>query len=456
MKQGDIIFYLKDAAETVHDATGRPVLAVFESKGMYSLPYEIKAPSGHDFDNCGYCRSSLKKLEESFSRKFTGDGTSPGFPFCCGWHKNLLDIKAFDRNDFAGAPEMAARKIIYTCRHILDSFTGDGYYGEITDYIEYAVQSFGSMPESCGEPFLLGVYMHIVKNEINRICETSGISDRDERRKKLLEYMEALKNPEGRHDDISALVDAYNRWLKIFPFDTVFFSGLKQKFGTAFPLIRKESLNRYSGRIRVSIYTKEELAGKLVSVTDQLLKEINTYRLYKQNRLSDLQGTELELVLAARKARLEEGYLDDSPDEERQYRRIIGAWLADEKNFIREIAPFIRQMDREADKPAPPVRTINTEKLKDYFTGSFKGMGNGTVNNFDTMVEELKTDRTAKEFAYIAYMIWKSGKLNGRKPGTFSKWYKLFCDCTGCEKKAYKPNNLKNIPGNLAKLFNYL
>jgi hypothetical protein len=102
------------------------------------------------------------------------------------------------------------------------------------------------------------------------------------------------------------------------------------------------------------------------------------------------------------------------------------------------------------------VRTINTEKLKAYFTGSFKGMGNSTVNYFDTMIEELKTKRTAKEYAYIAYMIWKSGRLNDRKPATFSKWYKLFCLCTGCEKKIYKPNNLKNIPENLAKLFNYL
>jgi hypothetical protein len=255
-------------------------------------------------------------------------------------------------------------------------------------------------------------------------------------------------------------VDAYNRWLDIFPFDTVFFAGLRRRFGTTFPLIRKKSTNRYSGRIRVSIYTKEELAGKLTTVTDELLKEINTYRLYKQDRLPGLQETKLELALAVRKVKLEEGYLNNSPDEERQYRRIIEAWLRDEKNFIREIAPVIRQMERgareQADRNAPPVRTINTEKLKAYFTSSFKGMGNGTINYFETMAEELKTNRTAKEYACIAYMIWRSGKLNDRKPETFSKWYKLFCLCVGCEKKTYKPNNLKNIPENLARLFNYL
>jgi hypothetical protein len=170
MKQGDIIFYVGNGVETVNNACGQPVMVALELKGTYSLPYEIKAPAGgHDFDNCKGCQSTQKKLEEGFRVQFDGDGTKPGFPLCCGWHKNLLDIKAFDRNDFSGVPGMAARKIIYTWRHIADKFPEDSYYDEITDYIEYAMQSFGTMPESCGEPFLLGTYMRTIRHGINKI-----------------------------------------------------------------------------------------------------------------------------------------------------------------------------------------------------------------------------------------------------------------------------------------------
>lgn len=101
-------------------------------------------------------------------------------------------------------------------------------------------------------------------------------------------------------------------------------------------------------------------------------------------------------------------------------------------------------------------RVVNSDKLKDYFVSTFKGMGNGTINHFNTMIDELKTDRIAKEFAQIALMIYDSGKLNDRKPKAFAKWYELFCECIGCEKKTYKPKDLKPLPENLKKLFNYL
>jgi hypothetical protein len=101
-------------------------------------------------------------------------------------------------------------------------------------------------------------------------------------------------------------------------------------------------------------------------------------------------------------------------------------------------------------------RTIDSERLKEYFSGRFKGMG-GSINYFDTMIEELKTDRTGKEFAQIAYMIHRSGKMNDRKPEPFAKWYKIFCECIGINpSNGYKPNNLNEPSEALKKLFNYL
>jgi hypothetical protein len=101
-------------------------------------------------------------------------------------------------------------------------------------------------------------------------------------------------------------------------------------------------------------------------------------------------------------------------------------------------------------------RIINAENLKDYFKPTFRGMGNGNINYFDAMIEELKTDRSAKEFAQIAYMIYNSSQLNHRKPNTFATWYRIFCENIGIKRGKYKPNNLKNPGEAINKLFNYL
>ena len=103
-----------------------------------------------------------------------------------------------------------------------------------------------------------------------------------------------------------------------------------------------------------------------------------------------------------------------------------------------------------------PQRFIKVECLKDYFIASFKGIGNGNINFFHTMIEDLKMERSSKDFARIAWMIYYSKKMNHNKPATFAKWYQIFCDCVGCEKKTYKPKDLTPVPDDLKKVFGYL
>ena len=100
-------------------------------------------------------------------------------------------------------------------------------------------------------------------------------------------------------------------------------------------------------------------------------------------------------------------------------------------------------------------RVINSDELKSYFKPTFKGMGNGNINYFDVLIEELKNNRSNKEFAQIACIIHKSDKTNDRKPKQFSKWYKIFCECVGCDVKKYCPKDLKPS-NNIQKLFNYI
>ena len=115
----------------------------------------------------------------------------------------------------------------------------------------------------------------------------------------------------------------------------------------------------------------------------------------------------------------------------------------------------------EATAQERPPRRINSEKLSEYFKPQFKGMGNGTINHFETFIRDLEPERTKKDFAYIAKMCVDGKQMNDRKPKNgkrpnFNKWYSLFCEFTGCEKGTYKPNDLTEIPDNLKRIFSYL
>jgi len=95
------------------------------------------------------------------------------------------------------------------------------------------------------------------------------------------------------------------------------------------------------------------------------------------------------------------------------------------------------------------------DKLRDFFVPAFKGM-NGGVDFFTSMVNNLKTPRSGKEIAQIAFMAYGGGRLNRRKPNTFREWHRLFCDCLVLKHVTYDPNKLKKISENLKNLFNYL
>jgi hypothetical protein len=114
------------------------------------------------------------------------------------------------------------------------------------------------------------------------------------------------------------------------------------------------------------------------------------------------------------------------------------------------------QPNTKKEDTVKPQRTINVEELKGYFKSTFKGIGNGNIDYFSWLIGHLKIDRNGKEFAQIALMIYDSGKMNNTKPSTFKEWYRIFCDCVGCEYKSYDKNKLRNPREDIKNLFNYL
>ena len=120
--------------------------------------------------------------------------------------------------------------------------------------------------------------------------------------------------------------------------------------------------------------------------------------------------------------------------------------IIDYCNKINEMIDGLSELCKES---APPQRTIDNEKLKTYFKPDF--------SYFSLLLSDLEKEQVPKRFAEIALMIYESRTaLNRRKPPTFEAWYKIFCECVGCEKKTYQANKLRNPPPSIKSIFSYL
>lgn len=127
---------------------------------------------------------------------------------------------------------------------------------------------------------------------------------------------------------------------------------------------------------------------------------------------------------------------------------------------MRDVGEVQTDMEISGKKESAPqeTRVINEDELKEYFRMSFKGGGHGNIDYFTGyLLPDLKVNRSDKDFAKIALMIYNSGKLiDSMRPNTFRKWYQKFCELVGCGfHDDYKPSNLK-ADDNFKRIFYYL
>ena len=305
------------------------------TSGIYKPPYETKPTKGeHDYNTCENCQKSLKTVHEDLTKRFVGTENKKGFPHCCAYHANLTNVKDYKKADFVNAPELTAKKIIYTHQHIKNNYKSDEYYKDITDYIEYTINSFGQMPKGCGEPLFVSFYLSYIKNTINNNKDIPK-----PKRKALLDYIQNNYHNETEEQiDLNVLLDIYQKWLKTFPFEINFFKNLKNYFEKIIPILSgKPEVNKYSGIATTKIHTKSSLIDVLLHLTNSLLTKINSHSLYERGLLSKPEKIKLELVINERKLKLEQGYANNSQNEEQQYKEILKDWFADEKAFIDEL-----------------------------------------------------------------------------------------------------------------------
>ena len=371
-------------------------------QGFLAEPMETEPTTGeHDFNTCENCQDLRKELIKRLTEKFNGTEQKQGFPFCCSHHSNLTKVKEFNRASFVSVPEMVADKIIYTIQHIMNNLENENYYKDITDYIDYTVESFGQMPNSCGEPLYLSDYFFYVTYLLTRNTEISK-----EHKNRLLEFLEARQTPptKNKNTDLNILLGTYQKWLKIFPFDISFFAELKPHFEKQLPILNgKPETNKYTGIAKAKMHTKSSLIDVLLNLTNSLLTQINTTTLYEKGLLTEPEKIKLELVLNQRKMKLKQGYVNSSKDEEQRYRKILKEWFADEKRFIDEVTPIVKAL------PPQPI-TKQNNKLSDLITHQPK----------------LKIDQIALKYVYEGLQITRENGNEIAKQYGHTSGEKLF------------------------------
>jgi len=337
---------------------GKTIAWQMDTDGAYEKPFETTPTTGeHDYNTCKACQSVFKELIKRLKEKFDGSRGKKAFPLCCDGHANLNEIKEFDRAYYVVIPEMVAKKILYTNQHIINFHNKENFYKEITDYIDYIVESFGRMPKNCGEPLFLGDYFYYVDDLLVR--------NKDIPKKKkdaIIAFLKAYRTPnENSKTDLNILMSTYEKWFKIFPFEISYFAKLKPYYENSLPILNGQpEVNKYLGMAKAKVHTKQGLVNVLLNLTNKLLTDINSHSLYEKGELTEPQKVKLEIVINERKLKLKQGYLNKSIGEDKQYKKILKEWYKDEKKFIDEVTPLLKDNAPKVDEK----KLFNLDKWK--------------------------------------------------------------------------------------------
>ena len=254
------------------------------------------------------------------------------------------------------------------------------------------------MPKECGEPLYLSDYFDYTTNLLK------GYEDVPQNKKdKLIEYINLhLKPSKKATTDLNVLVGTYEKWLKIFPFEISYFGNLKQHFEKQLPLLNgNPEENMYTGLAKAKIHTKNSLIEALINLTNDLITQLNGLILYEKGQLTDPQKIKMELIINSRKMKLKQGYNNSSPNEEQRYRNILKDWFKDEKNFIDEISPVLKEL------PTPPTET-KTDKLKNtlskYRFLSLPKVKDLTPQQQEQLIVLLSSNKLPYQIAMIDYL----------------------------------------------------
>lgn len=320
---------------------------------VFRSPYPIKPVKGkHSLDSCKGCKETYQYLINDLKARVAD------FPNCCESHKRLLKLQGFDKAKFQDIEIQLANKIMFCYHHFVNHLDDENWLIESTDYYEYFLDSFGSMPKGHGEPFKRGFAINaIIKLLTGYLDDYEGELTNVEvntRVNRIIEIVErSTKQIDSEPFNVNTLTKTYEDWLKVFPFELSIFSHLEDKFKKIFPLFTGEK--RYNKYLKIEFqiaHSKESLSSALFQITQTILKSLNALNQFERDELSEPEKKSLELIISQRRVELEEISLYKTGSRP-EYIRLLKKWFKGEKRFINEITPILEEAEKKAKSNRP-------------------------------------------------------------------------------------------------------
>jgi hypothetical protein len=381
----------------------------------------ISTITEHNIDTCEGCKTHHQLLIDEVAKKLDE------FPNCCKNHSNLTTFKEFRKSDFVDSPLQNANKIMFSYSHIIHNLDDDNWYDEITNYIEYCIESYGSVPPNCGIPFELGNYfsglLHLLKHIDGTLI--SDKVDNDElavRFKVIVTYLKTyFENHEKNAKNLEKLMGIYNDWYKLFPFELEYFKHLKSGYNGKMPFFVGEKFNKYLNIKTSILHSKVSLIKSLTTITEEIITTINGLKLYQAGKLSNFNAIDLQLILEHRKMELTQ--ITQSKDP---FYKILSKWFIGEKRFISEITPKLNNEvgeDRQyGDRPNRTdiafylhyMQVTNSLKLTNPFPSgaaydeiekTFKKNGKNIQHVYNLISNNSEKRLAASKIRNISYVI---------------------------------------------------
>lgn len=249
----------------IRHSTITKVGPIFKIEGYISIPpFKSRALQGYDeskiLSNSQPFIESINSLTAEWFNKF---------PDCCSAHKELEDFSNFNKEDYSFIPNQILNNVKYFA-YALEMFVDKAsWLDEITDYMEYLLQSFG-------EPEIGG---HIFKKALIYLIENVKLDNKnftDDQRLELLQYFEPTVSPidDLGDRDLDVLYTTFQKWVLAMP-NIGKFKEFKERFEGKIPLelfFAEMRFNKYLGISKSKSRSCEELLHFLFAITEDILK----------------------------------------------------------------------------------------------------------------------------------------------------------------------------------------
>ncbi len=288
-----------------------PIEAI-EEYGFEPQPFS-KCELPKNFPNC--CiphKSLLKQLNDWFIK----------FPVCCDYHMDFAKNAWFKKTKFDYVVNRILLVDLYTISFIKENIKSENWYKEITDYIDYSMQSFG---------------FHQIGNfKFKQILTNRLISEKiipKYKKNQILRYLNKSEKNIGKDRDLNLLYLTFQKWLKTIP-DLHHLTVFKEKYRNKVPLdlfSTNKQYNVYLELYTAKVRSEEELLECLINLTKELLKTVTSVDCKNSNDFNSKN-----YLIAEHKIK-QDKLLEEFNLTEIKYVTIIRKWLKNEVVFLKKL-----------------------------------------------------------------------------------------------------------------------